>query len=604
VLVVLAIVAVPAWLASALLLWLTCNCLRVRSGGVAAEPRRAKGVPFGRTVTLAACWLTAAALIGIACWSLPIEESILLLNAQAVLSLAAAAAVARVGLPVRWRGAVGVALLWATMGAPFVAGLALASLFAADEERQHKRVTCPQCRHAFSVDASNVPDPALVTGCTCPNCRLTIAFDPAAGAPQQGFIHDPGVTPNQRFIAGRGLLGAELMPPERFDLVVHASSYHPGGRGIARLVGLPGEVVAIHQGDLFVQNPGEPWPLDAVEDGSLFGGRFWRHPRADERHFERDRFRILRKPPATVLALMRPVHDSRHKAADQLAPEELRWVGDEGSGWAPEGPGFRHDGPGDEIAWLRYRHLLRWRAERSLITDFANDSERWFAETWMSDLILECDAEVGPSGEVTLELSRGPDRFQARFDLGSRKLSLFRLTNGKQAERLGVTGVRVPAGIARLRFANVDERLTVWVNDRLPFGDGVPYDGPLDLAPAKVNDLDRPAGVGVKGAFVRVKRLRLYHDVHYEALDETRRRGPRGLAAPLANFDAADPGTWGLSRTGDVSLSRVGESHYFMLNDDRHRVDDSRWYPPVEKQHLIGRALFRFGPLWRVRRAD
>src|SRR5262249_56221990 len=71
-------------------------------------------------------------------------------------------------------------------------------------------------------------------------------------------------------------------------------------------------------------------------------------------------------------------------------------------------------------------------------------------------------------------------------------------------------------GSYRLRFANVDDRLTVWVDDRLPFGDGVVYDPPAQRGPTPENDL-QPAGVGVRGATVTVSKLQLWRDTYYQA---------------------------------------------------------------------------------------
>ena len=49
-------------------------------------------------------------------------------------------------------------------------------------------------------------------------------------------------------------------------------------------------------------------------------------------------------------------------------------------------------------------------------------------------------------------------------------------------------------------LANVDQRLTLWVDDTLPFGDGVIYDGPAERGPTKESDL-APASIGARGAF-------------------------------------------------------------------------------------------------------
>src|SRR5438876_385678 len=63
------------------------------------------------------------------------------------------------------------------------------------------------------------------------------------------------------------------------------------------------------------------------------------------------------------------------------------------------------------------------------------------------------------------------------------------------------------------RFFKVDERLTVWVNDTLPFGDGVEYPTPKQKGPT-LYDLE-PASIGSKHATFLVRHIRLWRDNYY-----------------------------------------------------------------------------------------
>src|SRR4051794_10940907 len=118
-LVSLAVLAAVALFGNALLLWGASAFLGVRHPATEAGP--ARRLPFGRMVTLAACWMSAAAVLGVACWALPLGQVILIFNAQLVLSLAAAVVVLRLGLPVGWMRAAGVALLWGLLASPVAA---------------------------------------------------------------------------------------------------------------------------------------------------------------------------------------------------------------------------------------------------------------------------------------------------------------------------------------------------------------------------------------------------------------------------------------------------------------------------------------------------
>src|SRR5262249_11960471 len=153
---------------------------------------------------------------------------------------------------------------------------------------------------------------------------------------------------------------------------------------------------------------------------------------------------------------------------------------------------FRHAGAsGSAVDWLRYSHLIsageRLHPRRQLITDFmgyntwkSHDGRHDLPpENWVGDLILECEVQLEQAeGELVLELSKGRDRFQARWDLATGTCALWRHSDRKE-EKLDSkeTSLKKP-GKYRLRFANVDERLAVWVDSSMPFGDGHDYRPP------------------------------------------------------------------------------------------------------------------------------
>jgi signal peptidase I len=476
-----------------------------------------------------------------------------------------------------------------------------------------KEVACPNCGLAFSVNASAEalpsPDfpPMRVSQATCPGCRATIRFgDGRAPDGEAAVLPDPGLSSGDRILVGKRLLGTSTIPPRRFDLVVfdHLEPAElPAGRPaqpvtyVKRLVGLPGERIAIHRGKLFVL-PAEQGPpglagsapeKDAARD----------NPLVDEegvKLFAAGKFRILRKEPCHLLALRRLVYDSRHPARDLTEPGYRRWIADKG--WSEEAAGYRSDATG--VAWLRYRHVLRGDPGRpQLITDFLGYNTGWRNPTRsgnpVGDLMLECVGEVGSAGVLTLELSRGPDRFQARFDLSKQSCSLVRLARGKEPEVLQETSVSLPAGKSvRLRFANIDERLTVWVDDRLPFGDGVEYAGPEKLVPVAENDLERPASVGTEGAGVKLAWLQLFRDNYYTT---PLGLGPRDSEVP--EFRPDEPETWGRLADAPVSVYRLGPGQFFVLGDNSPESYDSRFWGAVPAQRMWGKVLWRYAPLAR-----
>src|SRR5262249_7793291 len=151
----------------------------------------------------------------------------------------------------------------------------------------------------------------------------------------------------------------------------------------------------------------------------------------------------------------RIVFDNDFQPNDLMGKLPPRWGNAAGEdGWTPEHADepkiFRTTArdPGN-YAWLRYSHYIpdhrRSSQQRELITDFIGYNT-WEprperdtdppthplpAQNWVGDLMLELDLQVEQAqGEFALELSKGVDRFQARFSLADGTCTLVRLTNG------------------------------------------------------------------------------------------------------------------------------------------------------------------------------
>jgi signal peptidase I len=245
-------------------------------------------------------------------------------------------------------------------------------------------------------------------------------------------------------------------------------------------------------------------------------------------------------------------------------------------------------------------------ARPQLITDFmgynAGIPSRGVPEQTnpVSDLMLDCKVQVEQAdGDLILELSKGPERFQAQWQLATGICKLVRVSpQGGPGETLmeKPTILKKP-GEYRLRFANFDERLTVWVDSTLPFDDGVTYDPPRDEqqrvvhGPIEKNDLE-PASIGVRGAGVRVFDLQLWRDTYYTYTPDFSDNTP-GAPSVRANTYYVQPG------------------HYFCLGDNSAQSSDSRTWDKrnggnsqggglVPERLLLGRALMVYWPYRRV----
>ena len=390
---------------------------------------------------------------------------------------------------------------------------------------------------------------------------------------------------------------------------------------IKRLVGLPGETIAIHRGKLYVFPAGKGLSYDDVKEADgdpnklaqLWRFRYTHHD--DEKAlalFEKQEFEIVRKNPESLLAMMRIVYDNDHQAKD-LGAEYQRWQAEDKSGWSASGKtAFQHDGAatGEEPSWLRYHHILRESdGKPRLITDFMGYNT-WEgghhsgtpSENWASDLIVECEVKVEKAqGMFVLELSRGPDRFQAQFDLAKDVCTLFRLSKGKKPEELASKPARMKGkGTYEVRFANVDDRLTVWVDEHLLFGDGVPYpmskEKEKEFRPVKENDLDRPVSVGVQGASVVVSKLKVFRDTYYTS----NKNSPD--SPDVAEFNPADPETWKGVASAPVSTYYVQPGHFLCMGDNSPESSDGRSWGLVPQRLLLGRALLVYYPFKRAGR--
>src|SRR5262249_35891383 len=202
---------------------------------------------------------------------------------------------------------------------------------------------------------------------------------------------------------------------------------------------------------------------------------------------------------------------------------------------------------------LHYQHLLRDNPNKpALIMDMMGYNtyqadrhrEALLGRNWVGDLILECEATIdNPQGELTLELSRGVDRFRARWDLASGICTLLRVNDDSEQKLESKPTAMSKKGTYRLRFANVDQRLCVWVDGEQPFeSGGFPYPAPEKIGPTVKNDLEKPASIGVRGGRVAVHKLKLFRDTYYTVGGGCNNGG--APSDPDVRIDETDPSTW------------------------------------------------------------
>ncbi len=487
---------------------------------------------------------------------------------------------------------------------------------------RHKDVECPECGYHYQLSASQEVDPEtnkltgnVTLGGTCPMCRYTIDVGPNNPQERSYKSHSGDRILVEKF-------PYQFRDPERFEVSVFK---FPGGARtnyIKRICGLPHETIRIKHGDLFVKREGE----------------------AD--------FTIARKEdPKKLLAVLQPVYDTDYVSPTlESAGLSQRWINGDSS--PSDTPGkwntdddkrFRIDGqtPGD--VWLRYQHVVPSQEDwfylkegtalpqpppRQLISDFtAYNTRRTKSDQltyplsgrgvhWVGDLAVECRMDVaGESGEIVLELVEGGRRFQCVIDVATGIASLSIDGSSSLGTPKAETSLR-GAGKYKVRFANVDDQLRLWI-DGWEIGFDLPttYEPLENFIPTEADLL--PAGIASRAVPLEISHLRLLRDLYYIADDNS-------FGQPLADYEfnrdyaILDGGIRPLAAEVDALLStpeywsffagfqekeyKLGEGEFLALGDNSGESRDSRLWANegighcVPRRLLVGKALFVYWP--------
>jgi signal peptidase I len=488
---------------------------------------------------------------------------------------------------------------------------------------RHKEITCPQCGFLYAVNASDEIESPLnglnedgsetrvrVHSGVCVNCRYQARLDetPSFKGDRILVMMFPYDLP---FLPGSSV-------PERWDVVVFRYPEEPETSYIKRLVGLPGETIRIEHGDVYVKKPGEPG------------------------------FSLARKPPRHLRAMPIAVYDDRFRPISLAnRPEWKRWTSSSTSATVSDDPADqgappaswsedttavgRYEATGSaagEWVELRYRHLVpdpeQWdavladrplpRAPRpTLVTDFYSyntnlnmiirrgtrlvDNLRgeegiWKQPHWVGDLFLSATLEVKPNanpGSVRLELVKAGVPYRCEIDLATGSAQFLR---GDESIGQAVSPIK-GSGTYHVEFANIDDRLTLFVDGRLVTGpdgssaEGFPYDRGADTPIPTEADL-APAAVAVRDAAVAVSDLVLKRDIYYTQepgrIDYFSVWDDRNPRSPVELFDfLADPSQLAnLDKIGAHEYP-IGPDRFFMMGDNSPRSKDSRGWGSADR---------------------
>jgi signal peptidase I len=447
---------------------------------------------------------------------------------------------------------------------------------------RHKEIVCPQCGYRYTVNADREVETsgaALGAGQrialgTCENCRYECQVGDA-----------PSFSGDRIYVIKDGLslpfcAGAGKVKLNRWDVAVFKLPEQPDVRYIKRLVGMPNEVIRIEGGDL------------------------WSRPLAHEGDFQR-----LRRTLDHQQAMQLMVYDDAHRpAALRDDPRWQRFAPARTGDWTEPTPGeyVPANETGDWVE-LRYQHLVptpeHWRAIRQgaplpgpprpmLITDYSSyntdlssvdrsvprfAARTWFQPHWVGDLSLSLRLQVHKlEGQLRLELYKGGKSNRCEIDLATAKASLY---HDRQALARDVRTPITRAGTYELLLANVDDRLTLWVDGELPFGEGRGYEStPRVLGPTAA-DL-QPVRIRARNAGIHVGKLVLKRDIYYTLdpaeADYANLVSPAQLNASELFEILSNPSRFSLLSHRPPKEYPIRPGHYLMLGDNSPWSRDAR----------------------------
>lgn len=482
---------------------------------------------------------------------------------------------------------------------------------------RHKETDCAACGFHMVVGASH--EVIAETGYLSPDSRLRAAICPNCGYENDQLFEELAFN-GDRILVNK--YPYEFGEPTRWDVFVFKYPEGPQTNYIKRLVGLPNETLRIRNGNLY--------RVEGTEE------------------------KILRKTPDKQRALQIPVYSDDHAPAKFIAagwPE--RWAavtaGEVGliPGWEETPTGWQADAQqrsysitqeqSSTQAWLRYRHFFAmpqdWQAlahqqaiqpRARLVGDFCGynatigdhgadarvASEVDFGPYWVPDLTLNFEVEfngAAENGELLLELCEGTSWYRCRIHARTGEAILEEI-NSQMNERVAELGRAKTAiratGTHRLSFANVDDRLCLWVDNTLiDFKEGALLES--SGATGNIFPTDRdltPAGLAARGITATVRHLLLERDIYYR------------VGYPGRNYSHLDhelsrnvfnPAAWGefYARHAEELEERtmeIGPGHFLAFGDNSPQSNDSRMWnlgdETVPRKYLVGKAFWIYWP--------
>ena len=509
---------------------------------------------------------------------------------------------------------------------------------AATLNGEHWTHTCSDCGHTFAVGVNRKPPTNNITNVSalrCPNCGwtgddLNVKADTEAGDRILVF----------KWPLDFARLAPQKLLPQRWDVTVFKDPADGKTNFIKRLVGLPGEVLEILDGDIYTAPLADlPAPIRRQLDqartlkqqlarGQATASRADREALAAYLRLARKithdlspYLKIQRKPPQAQEVFWTTLYDADHPSRNAQHqyrhPPAPAWVPlADAHAWNTDGPRFTFDGlhQGRQVLRLEHEEPADIYGYNAALSPAAASPNLPVTDLRFSVVLqpLEMTPD-GPTAYLELLLTKDHDEFRARFEPdGLVSLLHARVGSTTPPQILGTAKVAPlqPGESRRFVLSNADYRVSAGVDGSLILSTDdqmyAPNPAELRAASSENSPSTRPratAAVAAANLNLRLAHLHLERDSYYRSAAFSENHS---TSTGQNNPWYRQPG-WG-TQGNPITL---GPAEYFMLGDNSPQSKDSRlWWEigphlrhrpdyqlgTVPLDQIIGKAFFVYWP--------